>query len=173
MTNAEILLLDYDSEISNTRRTLERVPDLPDFVPHEKSMKLGKLAMHCATMPLFGLYIMEDEGMDMAASKHPQADLTFTTRDACLQRLDETAPKCRVAIAAASDEHLAAIRANWQPKSDNLASIAEELGLGLDSLVFVDDNPAEIDIVRRYAPAEVPITEAHPSLTSRPQVSSP
>jgi uncharacterized damage-inducible protein DinB len=109
MTNAEILLLDYDSEISNTRRTLERVPDLPDFAPHAKSMKLGKLAMHCATMPLFGLYIMQDDGMDMAASKHPQADLTFTTREACLQRLDETAPKCRAAIAAASDEHLAAI----------------------------------------------------------------
>lgn len=107
MTIAEILLQDFDIEISNTRRTLERVPeDKPDYAPHPKSMKLGKLAMHCATMPLFGFYIMQDEGMDLAAPQHPHADLTFTTRDAALARLDDAAAKCRGAIASASDEHL-------------------------------------------------------------------
>jgi hypothetical protein len=60
MTIAEILLEDYDIEISNTRRTLERVPeDKPDWVPHQKSMKMGKLAIHCATLPQFGYYILE------------------------------------------------------------------------------------------------------------------
>jgi FkbH-like protein len=34
-------------------------------------------------------------------------------------------------------------RVNWEPKSANLASIAEELGLGLDSFILVDDNPKE------------------------------
>lgn len=43
-------------------------------------------------------------------------------------------------------------KANWEPKSDNLRQIAAELQLGLDSLVFVDDNPAEIEIVRQFAP---------------------
>src|SRR5207302_7745185 len=33
-------------------------------------------------------------------------------------------------------------KANWEPKSENLRRIAEELRLGMDSLVFVDDNPA-------------------------------
>ena len=42
---------------------------------------------------------------------------------------------------------------NWDPKSDNLHRIASELNLGLDSFVFVDDNPAEIEIVRQFAPA--------------------
>jgi uncharacterized damage-inducible protein DinB len=107
MTIAEILLQDYDTEASNTRRTLERVPEgKSDWAPHEKSMKLGKLAMHCATMPLFGFYVMEDDGMDMAESKRPQADLTFTTVAAALARLDESSAKCRAALAAASDEHL-------------------------------------------------------------------
>jgi len=55
MSIAEVLLEDYDVEISNTRRTLERLPeDKPEWAPHAKSFKLGKLAMHCATMPLFG-----------------------------------------------------------------------------------------------------------------------
>ncbi len=108
MSAAELLLEDFDVEISNTRRTLERVPnDKPEWAPHEKSMKLGKLAMHCATMPLFGSYILSDEGMDMANSKHPQASLVFESREACLARLDESAAKCRAALAAASDEELA------------------------------------------------------------------
>jgi FkbH-like protein len=50
-------------------------------------------------------------------------------------------------------DHLAAFKANWNPKSDNIREIAAELGLGLDSLVFVDDNPAEIEIVRQFCPA--------------------
>jgi FkbH-like protein len=48
--------------------------------------------------------------------------------------------------------HFAAFKANWNPKSDNLVAIAEELNLGLDSFVFVDDNPAEIEIVRQFCP---------------------
>jgi FkbH-like protein len=43
-------------------------------------------------------------------------------------------------------------KANWNPKSENIREIAAELGLGLDSFVFVDDNPAEIDIVRQFVP---------------------
>jgi len=43
-------------------------------------------------------------------------------------------------------------KANWEPKSENIRAMAAELNLGLDSFVFVDDNPAEIDIVRRFAP---------------------
>jgi uncharacterized damage-inducible protein DinB len=110
MTIAEILLQDYDIEVSNTRRTIERVPEgKPEWAPHDKSMKMGRLAMHCATLPLFGSYILEDEGMDMAERKRPQTDLTFHTREACLQRLDESSAKCRSAIANASDEHLSAL----------------------------------------------------------------
>lgn len=45
-----------------------------------------------------------------------------------------------------------AFKANWEPKSDNLRQLAAELELGLDSFVFVDDNPAEIEIVRQFAP---------------------
>jgi len=45
-----------------------------------------------------------------------------------------------------------AFKANWKPKPENLVEIAKELNLGLDSLVFVDDNPAEIDIVRKFLP---------------------
>jgi hypothetical protein len=109
MTIAEILLQDYDIEISNTRRTLERVPEgKNDWKCHNKSMQLGKLAMHCATMPRFGSYIILDDGMDMANSTRPHVPLEFKSREDCLGHLEESAKACRDAIAGASDEHLSA-----------------------------------------------------------------
>lgn len=42
------------------------------------------------------------------------------------------------------------IKANWNPKNMNVKDIAEELNLGADSFVFVDDNPAERHIVAEY-----------------------
>jgi FkbH-like protein len=49
-------------------------------------------------------------------------------------------------------EDLVAFKANWEPKSDNIRLIAQDLNLGLDSFVFIDDTPAEIEIVRQFAP---------------------
>jgi len=107
MKISDILLQDYDNEISNTRRTLERVPEgKNDWKCHDKSMAMGRLAMHCATLPMFGHYIIEDEGMDMANSKRPQSSLVFTTREEALKQFDEAAAKCRASLAAASDEAL-------------------------------------------------------------------
>ena len=44
-------------------------------------------------------------------------------------------------------EHFSAFKANWEPKHENILAIARELNLGADSFVFVDDNPAEREIV--------------------------
>lgn len=112
MTVAEVLLEDFDVEMSNTRRTLERVPDdKAEYKPHEKSMPMGRLAMHCATLPLFGYYILEDDSMDLAAPKRPHSDLTFKSREECLTAFDESVAKCRTAIASASDEQM---RDRWR-----------------------------------------------------------
>jgi len=49
-------------------------------------------------------------------------------------------------------EHFSAFKANWEPKHENILSIAQELNLGADSFVFVDDNPAERAIVEAQIP---------------------
>lgn len=49
-------------------------------------------------------------------------------------------------------EHLVTHRINWHPKSQNIRSIAKELDLGLDSFVFLDDNPVEIAEVEAACP---------------------
>jgi FkbH-like protein len=50
------------------------------------------------------------------------------------------------------EEHFSAFKANWEPKSENLRNIAAELNLGLDALVFVDDNAAERALIRAQLP---------------------
>jgi FkbH-like protein len=49
------------------------------------------------------------------------------------------------------------IKANWDDKASNISLIAEELNIGLDSIVFVDDNPSERLLVKKILPeVEVP-----------------
>ena len=52
-------------------------------------------------------------------------------------------------------------KANWQPKNLNIEEIARDLNIGLDSLVFIDDNPAERQIVRETLPM-VAVPEVNP-----------
>ena len=49
-------------------------------------------------------------------------------------------------------EHFSAFKANWEPKHENIVAIGNELSLGVDSFVFVDDNPAERAIVEAQVP---------------------
>lgn len=58
-------------------------------------------------------------------------------------------------------DHIAVFQANWTDKPTNLKAIAATLNIGIDALVFVDDNPAERAIVRRELP-EVAVPELPP-----------
>ncbi len=49
-------------------------------------------------------------------------------------------------------EHLAGWRINWESKPDNLRALAAQLNLGLESVVFIDDNPVECAAVRAACP---------------------
>ena len=49
-------------------------------------------------------------------------------------------------------EDFSAFKANWNPKPGNIREIATELNIGLDSMVFVDDNPAERALVADQLP---------------------
>jgi FkbH-like protein len=49
-------------------------------------------------------------------------------------------------------DHIAVFQANWNDKATNIQAIAEELSLGLDAVVFLDDNPVERGLVRKLLP---------------------
>jgi len=50
------------------------------------------------------------------------------------------------------ESHFSALRINWKPKHENLLSLANELNLGLDSFIFIDDSDYECGIIRRELP---------------------
>ncbi|QGN56144.1 HAD family hydrolase [Novosphingobium sp. Gsoil 351] len=60
-------------------------------------------------------------------------------------------------------EHISVFQANWQDKATNIRHIAQSLNIGIDALVFLDDNPFERELIRR----ELPFV-AVPELTDDP-----
>lgn len=66
------------------------------------------------------------------------------------------------------EDHIAVFQANWSDKATNIRAIAQTLALGLSSIVFLDDNPAERALVRQFLPeVAVPELPANPSLYPR------
>jgi FkbH-like protein len=49
-------------------------------------------------------------------------------------------------------EDIAISKVNWQDKASNLKAIAKELNIGIDSIIFVDDSPFEINLIREQVP---------------------
>jgi FkbH-like protein len=65
-------------------------------------------------------------------------------------------------------DHIAVFQANWNDKATNIQAIAEELSLGLDAMVFLDDNPVERGLVRMLLPqVAVPELPEEPAYYAR------
>jgi len=109
MTIAEILLQDYDVEAKNTRTTLERVPaHLAEFKPHEKSMPMGRLAIHVARLPRFATSILTQEKMDLAQEKFPP--VVFESSEVTLREFEQASSELRETLGRQSDADL---ERNW------------------------------------------------------------
>jgi FkbH-like protein len=82
---------------------------------------------------------LKQKGIVLAiASKNNEADV---------REVFDRHPDMRIRM-----DDIAVFLANWEDKPTNLRTIAEALDIGLDSLVFADDNPAERELVRRVLP---------------------
>jgi FkbH-like protein len=66
------------------------------------------------------------------------------------------------------EDHFAVFQANWDDKATNIRAIADELSLGLDAIVFLDDNPVERGLIRQILPqVAVPELPDDPALYAR------
>ena len=73
--------------------------------------------------------------------------------DLLQERSGERPDRARHRESQLTAANFAASRINWQPKNVNLEEIAREIGIGVDSLVLLDDNPSERDLVAAQLPA--------------------
>jgi uncharacterized damage-inducible protein DinB len=71
MASIKELLAEFKQEAASTRKILERVPDgKNDWAPHEKSMKLGRLATHVAEIPGWTYVTVSTDVLDFAAGDY-------------------------------------------------------------------------------------------------------
>jgi uncharacterized damage-inducible protein DinB len=98
---SQSLLPEFDHEMQTTRRTLERVPENKlGWKPHDKSMTLGGLATHLATINHWTQAVFSMDSFDVATAPPTEE---IKSRDQLLKTFDENAASARHAIAGASD----------------------------------------------------------------------
>lgn len=101
----QALLPEFDHEMANTRKTLERVPDDKwDWAPHPKSMKLGALAKHLADMPGWTVNALTQDSIDVAPEGKPMQTEPARNRQEVLALFDKNVAAGRKALAAANDD---------------------------------------------------------------------
>lgn len=104
MPIGQTLLPEFDQEMANTRKLLELVPDGKfDYLPHEKSMKLGRLASHVAELPSWAKHTLETEVLQLNSGQQP---FLASNRQQLLDNFDKNVKEARAAIEQASDEDL-------------------------------------------------------------------
>lgn len=104
MPMSQALLPEFDHEMANTRKTLERVPDDKfSWKPHPKSMAMGQLASHIANLPGWGASIVTDDSYDVATGPRPPE---YSSRKDLLAAFDNNVKQARASISGAADEQL-------------------------------------------------------------------
>jgi uncharacterized damage-inducible protein DinB len=104
----DAMLSEFDHEMISTRQTLERVPEgKGDWTPHEKSMKMGRLAGHVAELSGWATTIINQDELDFRpVGAPPRQPVVMTSRNQLLELFDKNVAEARTAISGASDEHL-------------------------------------------------------------------
>ncbi len=100
-TISQSLLPEFDHEMANTRRTLERVPEQASaWKPHDKSMSMGRLAYHLAGLPVWTTLALTRNEFDLT----PDFDAgEMTTPAALLERFDTRVADARRHLTDADD----------------------------------------------------------------------
>jgi len=105
MSLSQAILPEFDQEMANTRKTLERIPEEKlAWKPHEKSMTMGRLATHLAELPGLVTTALETESLDfMPPGGPPYQPRTASSRAEVLDTFDKNIAAARSAIAATAD----------------------------------------------------------------------
>jgi len=108
MKLSDLLIPEFDQEMTTARKTLERIPeDKLSWKPHQKSMPLDRLAGHIAELAGWAVPTIEQDSLDFRPPGQPPFQPTFaTSQKQVLGIFDKNREASRRSIAGASDEHL-------------------------------------------------------------------
>jgi uncharacterized damage-inducible protein DinB len=111
MTYAETVLPEFDQEMANTRKVLERIPDDKlDWQAHPKSHTIGWNANHVADLPNWLVETLTKPSLDIApVGGKPYVFAKLTSRQEILELFDRNVAAARKAIAEVKDEDMASL----------------------------------------------------------------
>lgn len=150
---AELLFPDADSELSTTRRMLERVPDgKDDWKPHPKSRSLGELANHIAQLPGFGIMQLTQDEFD-GGKRPPSPDIRNTTER--LKLFDQVSGEFKRQLQSLTWERA---RAPWSLKIQGRTVISAPRAQILRSVYFMHaaHHRAQLGVYLRMLDIPVP-----------------
>jgi uncharacterized damage-inducible protein DinB len=108
MTYAETVLPEFDQEMANTRKVLERIPDDKlEWQPHPKSHTIGWNANHLANLPDWLVNTLKTTSLDIApVGGEPYKLPKLASRAEILRMFDVNVAAARAAIMTAKDQEM-------------------------------------------------------------------
>jgi len=147
------MLPEFDHELAQTRRVLERVPmDRADWKPHAKSFSLGELACHLANIPRWVPMTISQDELELDPSfTTPQ----HSTVDALLAYFDEGVAEARKVIEGASGDDL---RVMWSMKQNGEVALTMPKAAVLRSFILNHNvhHRAQLGVYLRLLDVPVP-----------------
>src|ERR1700678_3772662 len=108
MKISESMLPEFDQEMANTRKVLERVPAAKfSWKPHPKSSEFGALAAHIANMADWAGLTLQTDSFDYAPPGAPPYETTkFSSTEQLLAAFDKSVAEARGALGAGDESKL-------------------------------------------------------------------
>ena len=150
-----MLLPEFDQEMANTRKLLERLPEqIPDYKPHPKSMPFGRLAGHVAELPGWAKETFTREVLELDMEHFVPFDPK--TRQEVLDAFDKNSKAGREALAAAPDEAFAVIWTLKSTKGDTIMAMPRAAcyrGMVMNHMIH---HRAQLGVYLRLNEIEIP-----------------
>lgn len=149
----QMFLPEFDHEMANTRKILERVPEGRwNFKPHQKSMTLSQLASHVAELPKLGAGIMQNDEINFTGT---ETRLAATSRSQLLDAFDKNTKEARAALAAGTDDQFGK---TWTLKFNgkqvmSLPRVAAIRGIFMNHIIH---HRAQLGVYLRMNDVEIP-----------------
>jgi uncharacterized damage-inducible protein DinB len=155
MAIREMLLPEYDQEMANTRKLLERLPEtIPDYKPHPKSMAFSRLAGHVAELPGWAKETFTKEVLEFDMDNFVPFDPK--TRQEVLDAFDKNSKAGREALAAAKDEDFGVIWSLKNTKGDTIFAMPRAVcyrGMVMSHMIH---HRAQLGVYLRLNEIEIP-----------------
>jgi uncharacterized damage-inducible protein DinB len=148
----DLLLPEFEQEMTNTRKILERVPDDKlNYKPHPKSMELGRLAGHVAELSGWPITILTTELLQLDDFK----PWIPTSRAEILKKFDDSVAQTRKLLSDTGDESL---QKNWTMKFGGETILSMPRYNVLRNVVFnhIIHHRAQLGVFLRLNDVEIP-----------------